>query len=804
VADDGQVPEVQAPAKPTAHPKYAWPEERKLLGGRVRRVDGPVKARGAAKYSYDIKRPGMLYGRILRSPHAHARVRSVNLGAAERMPGVEAALVIAEPGRILMYQGDEVAAVAAVSELVAADALRAIRVEYEVPPHVATIERAMSPSAPAVFEGGNVRAGAAEEHGELDAGFEAAAHVVEATYSTQVQTHVSLETHGCVCEWNGDSLIAWVSTQAVHGTREGFAKALGIEQAKVRVITEHMGGGFGSKFGPDVQGIVCARLAQKANAPVKLMLDRKEEHLATGNCPSAFARIRAGVSADGVVTAFDAETWGTGGAGQDAGFPLPYIYQFPNRRRRHEDVFTNAGPQRAMRAPGHPQGCFITEVLLDELADGLRMDPVELRIRNLPAEAPNAMWRRYFPMAAARFGWERRHGPGDPAPGPIKRGFGCAANQWGGGGRGTRAQCEILPDGGVVVRCGTQDLGVGTRTLVAIVAAETLGLPIEAVRAEIGDSQYPFSGGSGGSTTAPSVAPAIRLADLAVHEAAQAMYPALTKAAGEVGTPQIRNAGTVGGNLCQRPRCWYFRNEEFHCLKKGGPRCYAVDGENQFHAIFGGGPCHIVHPSSLAVPLVAFGAHLRVVGPSGERDVPAGDFFVLPERRLMYETVLEPNELVTHATLPRLANTRSATCEVRYKQAFDWPIAFATAVLTMNGSRIERARVVMGAVAPIPWRSAAAENALEGQTPGEEAAERAAAAAVQEAEPMTAHVHALVPEVRGCRCPIRTRPGSAARTTPRPTGARAPRRASAPTASRCTRTAAGRGQGAAAAWIERR
>jgi xanthine dehydrogenase YagR molybdenum-binding subunit len=242
-----------------------------------------------------------------------------------------------------------------------------------------------------------------------------------------------------------------------------------------------------------------------------MMLDRKEEHLASGNRPSSGSKIKAGVSADGLVTAFDAETWGTGGAGAGAGFPLPYIYVFPNRRRKHRDIYTNAGPQRAMRAPGHPQGCFHTEMLMDELADKLRMDPVAFRIKNLPPEAPNAMWRSYFPMAAERFGWNRRHAPGDPTPGPIKKGMGCAANRWGGGGQGTRAHCEINPDGSVVIRCGTQDIGVGTKTIVAMITAETLGIPMSLVKAEIGDSNYPFSGGSGGSTTAPAVSPAIRV-----------------------------------------------------------------------------------------------------------------------------------------------------------------------------------------------------------------------------------------------------------------------------------------------------
>ena len=524
-----QVPEVQAPARASGHTKYAWPTEPTLLSTRVERVDGPVKVTGRAKYAYDIHRPGMLHARILRSPHAHARIKSIDLSPAQDMPGVKAAmLIVSGPGAKVMYQGDEVAAVAATTEAIANDAIRAIKVDYEVLPHLSSVEQAMSPTASPIFEGGNVKDSPAETNGDLDAGFKAAAHVLEATYSTQVQTHVCLETHGCVCEWNGDNLTAWVSTQAVHGTREQFAKALDIPQANVRVITEYMGGGFGSKFGPDVQGLVCAKLAKQAGAPVKLMLDRKEEHLATGNRPSAHAKIRAGVATDGTITAFDAETWGTGGAGAGSGFPLPYIYAIANRRRVHKDVYINAGQQRAMRAPGHPQGCFITEVMMDELADRVRMDPVAFRLKNLPAEEPNAMWRRYFPIAAERFGWSKRHPTGDPTPGPIKRGFGCAANRWGGGGRGTKAQCEILPDGGVVMRCGTQDLGVGTKTLVAIITAETLGLPIEAVKAEIGDSNYPFSGGSGGSTTAPSVSPAIRVtASKALEALAVRIAPAM-------------------------------------------------------------------------------------------------------------------------------------------------------------------------------------------------------------------------------------------------------------------------------------
>ena len=230
---------------------------------------------------------------------------------------------------------------------------------------------------------------------------------------------------------------------------------------------------------------------------------------------------------------------------------------------------------------------------------------------------------------------------------------------------------------------------------------------------------------------------AARLADVAAHEPLRKAFPALADAAAEVGTPQIRNVGTVGGNLCQRPRCWYFRNEEFRCLKKGGAQCFAVEGENQFHAIFGDAPCHIVHPSSLAVPLIAYDATIVIAGPKGERKVAADEFYLTPDRRMYGETVLEPNELVRQVTVPIARNVKSAIYEVRYKQSHDWPIAFAAVALTMNGERVGKARVVLGAVAPVPWKSSAAEKALEGKPITEASAIAAADAAVAAAQPMT-------------------------------------------------------------------
>ena len=235
---------------------------------------------------------------------------------------------------------------------------------------------------------------------------------------------------------------------------------------------------------------------------------------------------------------------------------------------------------------------------------------------------------------------------------------------------------------------------------------------------------------------------AMKLVDLAENPQVAKLYPAIALAAIEVGTPQIRNQGTVGGNLNQRPRCWYFRNEEFVCFKKGGNVCFSPAGENQFHAIFGSGPSFIVHPSSLAVPSVAYGATFRIAGPKGERMVAAADYFTMPTmQNVRTENVLAPDELLTHVILPAPGAVKSGHYEVRFKESHDWPIAFATVVLGMAGDTIKSARVVMGAVAPIPWRSQAAEAALVGKPLNEQTAAAAAEAALRDARPLSQNAY---------------------------------------------------------------
>jgi xanthine dehydrogenase YagS FAD-binding subunit len=236
---------------------------------------------------------------------------------------------------------------------------------------------------------------------------------------------------------------------------------------------------------------------------------------------------------------------------------------------------------------------------------------------------------------------------------------------------------------------------------------------------------------------------ALKMIDLAEHPEVARMYPAITAAAIEIGTPQIRNQATVGGNLNQRPRCWYFRNEEFFCLKKGGTTCFSITGENQFHAVLGGGPSFIVHPSSLAVPSLAYGATFRLLGPKGERMVPASEYFTLPTKNVRVENVLAPDEILTHVILPPPGEVKSGHYEVRYKASHDWPIAFATVLLSVIGSKVQSARVVMGAVAPIPWRSRPAEDALVGKTITEATAAAAAEAALKDAHPLRQNAYKI-------------------------------------------------------------
>ena len=487
---------------------YSWPEadRRALIGSRPARLDGPVKSTGFAKYPSDQNPSGLLAAKILTCPHAHARIVGIDTSAAEAMPGVRVVHVIQGEGSEIQWAGDEVAAVAAVTEEVARDAVRAIRVDYEVLPHFVTEEnRDGAPDA---------RAAGERTEGDPDAAFVAAHRTVERTLGMPQMAHMCLEPHGQVCSWDGDELEVHASTQAVSTLAGQFATELGIPASQVRIRTEYMGGGFGSKFSPDRWGIVGAELARKAGAPVKLFLERDQEVTVAGSRPSAFARIRAAADEQGRLVAWDSDSWGSGGLPGTGQTPLPYVFsRLPNRRLRHTSVPTNLAGSRAWRAPNHPQACFLTMAVLDDLADELGLDPIDFLDRNLDLTGRADTYREQLAIAGEMASWKERWQPrGRTREGAVQRGLGVSVHTWGGRGHSSNCDVTVHPDGAVEARIGSQDIGTGTRTIVAQVLAETFGLELHQVRVSLGDNVYPQSGPSGGSSTVGGVTASTRRA----------------------------------------------------------------------------------------------------------------------------------------------------------------------------------------------------------------------------------------------------------------------------------------------------
>jgi xanthine dehydrogenase YagR molybdenum-binding subunit len=480
------------------------------MGKPATRVDGPAKVTGAAKYTYDVQPDAWLYGMILRSKLPAANVTNIDISKAQTMPGVKAVVLDGGAQRTVRFYGQELAAVAATTKQQCLDALRAIVVEATPLPFVVKEDDAMKPDSPPVADGPNVSMPAVKEDGQVDPAMAGAAATVEAELRTQVQLHHPLETHGNTVWAQGDHITAWASTQGVFSVRDG----LGGQQANVQVICDYMGGGFGSKFGPGPHGRLALELSKKANAPVKLMLTRFEQGLAVGNRPSSIQHIKFGADATGKLVAADVTNHGSpgisgagksAGGGGGAGIATPYLYNFPNKRVQQFGVTMNTGPSSAFRAPGHPPASFGTESMMDELAVKLNMDPVDFRLLN----DGDGIRQREYKEGRERFGWAAKYQKPGSSPGPVKTGVGVAGGGWGGGGKGSKAEAQINPDGTVEVRCGTQDLGTGARTVVAIVAAEAFGLQPNQIKVKIGDTNLPFSGGSGGSSTTASMSPAV-------------------------------------------------------------------------------------------------------------------------------------------------------------------------------------------------------------------------------------------------------------------------------------------------------
>jgi len=501
-------------------------DELRHVGHDTPRVDGAVKATGAARYTYDVNRPNLCFAGLVYSPHAHADVTSVDV--AKALPGILA--VKAYEGGRATYAGKIVAAVCAESEGALADALAAIVVRYAVKPGPATTDDAMRTGAPVVDPR---RTSNVEEpprgpvvRGKPAEALAAAEVVVEATYRTPIQTHSCLEPHGCMCEIHEDgTATVWASTQATSFfTSQRLTEALGVPGSKVRTITQHMGGGFGSKFGALEWDVICAEFARETRRPVRMMLSRRLEHLVGGNRPDSIQRMKLGGTKDGTIQVLDGETWGTAGnsTGGGAGAANFMVYELPNLSMSQSSVATFSGHGRAFRAPRHPQGFYALESILERYAYAAGLDALAVRMKNDRHPVRQVQWR----IGAERIGWarNRRAVPGSDK-GAVKRGVGCASGRWGQAGRHMVGRSALVfdvvvdKDGGVIFQNAVQDIGTGTRTVIAVLAAEELGLKPGDIEVRIGDTNFPPGPGSGGSTTAPSIGGAVRNGALRVKEA---------------------------------------------------------------------------------------------------------------------------------------------------------------------------------------------------------------------------------------------------------------------------------------------
>ena len=519
-----------------------WGDDARLteVGRPVPRVAGKARVTGQALYTVDVDFPGQLVARVLRSPHPHARVTAVDAPSLEALPGVHLIWHRDQPppvstfkGRELFpaevaYEGAEVALVVARDERGAEDALRAIEVSYEPLPFVTGLESALSKGAQEALcgTGGNVinPEGRTYLRGNLERGWERAAVSVDLSFETPNASHSPLEPHAVVARWEGEQLTVWESTQGVFSVRQDVAEALGIAQDRVRVVCDFVGGGFGAKQRAGRHTLLAALASRETGRPVGLRLRRREEQVAGGYRPASMQRVRVGAAEDGTLVCIEHDAWEQMGAHGHRGYavtgPTESLYACPNVRTSVRGVRANSDRGRAFRAPGYVEGMFALESSMDVLAAKVGMDPLELRLKNCAAEDPvsgepytSKGLKEAYEIGARLVGWRDRRGI-PPPRGPWRRGWGMASQVWGGGGGPpANAVAKILPDGGVEVLVGVQDIGTGTRTVLSQIAADELGVGLDAVRVVVGNTEAaPYGPTSAGSQTLASAGPAVRAA----------------------------------------------------------------------------------------------------------------------------------------------------------------------------------------------------------------------------------------------------------------------------------------------------
>jgi CO/xanthine dehydrogenase Mo-binding subunit len=504
-----------------------------VIGRSINRRDALEKVTGQAVYSSDMTLPGMLHAKILRCPHAHARIRRIDTSRAAALPGVHAVLslentrgwhtywyMIAQPAfpEEIAYAGQEVALVAAETVDIALHALGLIEVEYEVLPAALTPREAMKPDAPRVpvldverpREGNVQRPIYLRARGDVDRGLAEADVVSESHFTLPTQYHVDIQTRCCIADWDGLRLTVYEASQGVWNVKRELAKSLGLEEDRVRVVVQNMGGGFGSKAGAQRVVHYAARLAMLAGRPVRLELTRPEEFLSHPRRYAGEVTMRLGARRDGTLTAIDAEIVLDIGSGSlYAGkytmtlHQISELYRCPSVRVRIVAVYTNTSPTGPQRGVLDPIATFSTEAAIDDLAARLGMDPLALRMKNyaedfqgLDDTTPALPYTSKhldacLATVADAIGWADRDRPAADARGSVRRGVGIAAYCIERGGYApfsAKADVVARPDGSVEVQAGVVEIGAGQITILPMIAAEELGLPAERIRIHHGDT----------------------------------------------------------------------------------------------------------------------------------------------------------------------------------------------------------------------------------------------------------------------------------------------------------------------------
>ena len=548
--------------------EYSWPTRQSsaVIGKEYDRLDGLVKTKGEAKYTYDVNLKNQLVAVALGCPHAHCKITRLDTAAAEKTPGVAAVHVFdhAAAGSTIQWEGELLAVVAAESEAAAREGVAAIKLEFDKLEVFTDAENLEAAEAAGRTGKGGGKTELEREPGDDDDEdefveleiarlFKESKHVVEGYYGIDAITHCCLEPHGSTVEWKDGKLIAYLSTQNVSGTDDQFAKDLEIGANDVEVRCDYIGGGFGSKFAPDYWALAAAKIARTTGRPVKFLLSRDQELKIAGNRPSGYIKVRVGADENGVLTIWDSHHWGTAGytGGGVSQSVMPYVIRPKNYRRIATTIKTNTAKSRAWRAPNHPQACAMSQTAIDDVAAKIGMDSSDvfaanLRAGNVDSQHPDAANTYLAEIARGKelIGWNANwhaHGKGK-SRGSIVDGLGMALHTWGGTANNSDCRVKISPDGGVESFCGSQDLGTGTRTVIAQVLAETFGLGVDDVRVNIGNSKYPASGASGGSTTVGGVSESHRRAGL------DALQKIFELAAKELGA-EANALEAVGGKI---------------------------------------------------------------------------------------------------------------------------------------------------------------------------------------------------------------------------------------------------------------